>query len=191
MEKKSIYECYQEIKKREIDELQEAIKKAGGKVMFDEESAPTVIVNFDSCFPHPADVRITNVSIEDDEIHIYGREKGCSGCADWYEDEQEIELCDIAYGHIDFVTSEIKAGNYLPTWESCTGCLSDGSWCAIDKCDLTWEYQSDCDDDDTYISGSYTLDDDNEKIVIDYDGCEDLPKGVKAALIALGYRLEL
>lgn len=188
---KSIYECYQEIKQREIKELKEAITKAGGEILFDEETAPVVVVNFDSYYPHPADVRITSVQIEKDRLIIIGCEKCSSGCSDWYEDETEIEIEDIAYRQIDFITSDIISGNYLPTWEASTGCLSDGSWCAIDTDDMSWEYQSDCDDDDTYVSGNFVLDDDDDKLVIDFDGCETLPKGVKAALIATGYRLEL
>lgn len=108
---KSIRACYEEIKRREIRELEEAVRNAGGKVEFDTESAPVVMCNFDGWAPHPADVRITRVELYDEEdedvLRIYGCEKGSSGCADWYEDEKEINFSDIAYGHIEFITDEI------------------------------------------------------------------------------------
>ena len=62
--------------------------------------------------PHPADVRITRVELLDEEdeevLHIYGVEKCTSGCAIWFDDEMEINLSDIAYGHIDFITSAVN-----------------------------------------------------------------------------------
>lgn len=109
---KSIYDAYQEIKQREISELKDAVRKAGGEVEFQEYNAPTVMVNFDGYFPHPADVRITRVKLKDDELLIDGQEKGVSGCAEWFDsDEYPIEVDDIAYGHLDFITSEIVRNN--------------------------------------------------------------------------------
>lgn len=106
--KKTIYDAYQEIKQREISELKDAVRNAGGEVEFQEDNAPIVMVNFDGYFPHPADVRITRVKLKDDELLIDGQEKGVSGCAEWFDsDEYPIEVDDIAYGHIDFITSEI------------------------------------------------------------------------------------
>ncbi len=188
-EKKSIYECYQEIKQREISELKEAIKEAGGDVLFDLDDAPTILVNFDGYFPHPADVRVSQVRLKDEKLLIDGQEKDESGCAEWYEDDSPIYIEDIAYGHVSFITAEIKSGNYLPSFDATTGNLSDGSWCAIDGEEKSWEYQSDCNDDDTYISGNFITDDDDDKLVVDFDGSTELPKGVKAALLASGYKL--
>lgn len=79
----------------------------------------------------------------------------------------------------------------LPTWNPATGLLSDGSWCSLDTDEEMWEYQSDANDDETYISGNYSTDDVCPDVVIDYDGCYELPDGVKAALITVGYTLDL
>ena len=108
---KTIYYAYQEIKQREISELKDAVRNAGGEVEFNEDNAPIVMVNFDGYFPHPADARITRVRLKDDVLLIDGQKKGVSGCAEWFEDESPIEVDDIAYGHIDFITSEIVRKN--------------------------------------------------------------------------------
>lgn len=97
---KTIYDAYQEIKQREISELKDAVRKAGGEVEFQEDNAPIVMVNFNGFSPHPADVAITRVRLKDDTLLIDGQEKDV-------EDESPIEVDDIAYGHIDFITSEI------------------------------------------------------------------------------------
>ena len=105
---KSIYECYEEIKQREINELRDALRKVGGEIEFEEDSAPIVMVNFDDYYPHSADVRIVRVRLKKDEILIDGIEKDASGCAEWFDEEKSIDIKDIAYGHIDFITSDIR-----------------------------------------------------------------------------------
>ncbi len=42
-----------------------------------------------------------------------------------------------------------------------------------------------------YISGNFITDDDDDELVVVFDGCTELPKGVKAALLASGYKLGL
>lgn len=101
---KTIYDAYQEIKQREISELKDAVRKAGGEVEFQEDNAPIVMANFNGFSPHPADVVITRVCLKDDTLLIDGQEK-------YVEDESPIEVDDIAYGHIDFITSEIVRNN--------------------------------------------------------------------------------
>lgn len=109
---KTIYDAYQEIKQREISELKDALRNAGGEVEFQEDNAPVVMVNISGGhYSHSADVVITRVCLKDDHLLIDGREKGMSGCAEWLEDEDPIEVDDIAYGHIDFITSEIVSKN--------------------------------------------------------------------------------
>jgi len=108
---KTIYDAYQEIKQREIKELKDALRNAGGEVEFREDKAPIVMVNFDGYSPHPADVVITRVRLKDDTLLIDGQEKEASGCAEWLKDESPIEVDDIAYGHLDFITSEIVSKN--------------------------------------------------------------------------------
>lgn len=109
---KSIYACYEELKRREVKELENAVRAAGGKVEFGEDSYPMVMCNLDGFEPHPADVRITRVELREEEdedvLYIFGREKGIGGGSTWYEDEREINISDIAYSHIEFITSEIK-----------------------------------------------------------------------------------
>lgn len=98
----TIYDSYQEIKQREIAELKEAVMKAGGEVEFKEDEEPIVMVNFDDYAPHPADVIITRVRLKDGKLLIDGFET--------YESrkyEKPIEVNDIAYGHLDFITQEI------------------------------------------------------------------------------------
>lgn len=107
---KSIHACYEEIKRREVKELEDAVRDNGGGVVFQKDSAPMIVVNFGGFCPHPADVLITRVELCDEEdedvLRIYGREKCSSACSDWYEDEREINISDIEYGHIEFITSE-------------------------------------------------------------------------------------
>ena len=109
---KSIRAAYDEIKQRELTELENAVRNEGGRVAFPEDYAPVIMCNFNGYYPHPADVRITRVELLDEEdeevLRIYGQEKGQSGCSDWYEDEREINITDIAYGHLSYITQSIK-----------------------------------------------------------------------------------
>ena len=63
--------------------------------------------------------------------------------------------------------------------------FDNGAWVSIDS--DTWECQSDEDDDESYCSGGLWFE---EKDLVDYDGCFELPKEVKIALIHLGYNLQ-
>ena len=111
-EQKSIYACYEEIKQREIRELKQALEMHNGKFVFDPDvNAPEVLCNMK--YVGPADVRITSVSLDDDgNLIVTGQQHGESGCADWYESECEINLSDIAYGHIDFITKSIPSRTF-------------------------------------------------------------------------------
>ena len=108
---KSIRACYEEIKRREVRELENALRAADCKVEFSEDNAPIVMCNFNGFEPHPADVRITRVELRDEEdedvLYIFGQEKDSSGCASWFDEEREINVSDIAYGHVDFITNSI------------------------------------------------------------------------------------
>lgn len=56
-----------------------------------------------------------------------------------------------------------------------------------DKCILSWEYMSDENDEDTYESGNLYTDDDDDKTIIDYDGCYNLPYAIYHELKNNGY----
>jgi len=103
---KSIYACYEEIKQREIRELKAAIKMVGGEFAFKRK--PIVMVNRDGCYPHPCDVCITSVEMSDDDLlTIRGYESG-----DDTEEIFDVDLVDIAYGHISFITEAIPVRTF-------------------------------------------------------------------------------
>lgn len=56
-----------------------------------------------------------------------------------------------------------------------------GEWVSLWISGREWEYQQG-DDDDTYMSGGFFTDDDNPNVVVDYDGCYDLPLAVRVAI---------
>ena len=63
-------------------------------------------------------------------------------------------------------------------------------WVQIEKIGkdiLSWEYMSDENNEETYESGNLYTDDDNDKSIIDYDGCYSLPYAVWTKLENLGY----
>lgn len=118
MEKKSIYECYEEIKQREIAELKARLKAFGGVAHFGPDytgeyatgaDCPIVMCNLNGFEPHPANVRIMSVGLSDDDrLTIMGCETS------WCDDEMPIDSHDIAYGHIDFITSSIPVMKTKP-----------------------------------------------------------------------------
>lgn len=105
-EKKSIYACYEELKQCEINELKAAIKMVGGEFVFNRK--PIVMVNRDGCYPHPCDVCITSVEMSDDDLlTIRGYESG-----DDTEEIFDVDLDDIAYSHISFITEAIPVRTF-------------------------------------------------------------------------------
>lgn len=52
----------------------------------------------------------------------------------------------------------------------------------------SWEFQGDEEDEETYMSGGYTLD---GNTVYDYDGCFELPAEVIIAMADYGYNIDL
>ena len=65
--------------------------------------------------------------------------------------------------------------------------FDDGSWVGIDDTEKGWEFQADADDEDTYCSGNFYIDDEAPKLIIDYDGAFELPLQVIIALEHMGY----
>jgi hypothetical protein len=66
--------------------------------------------------------------------------------------------------------------------------FDNGAWVCIWPEDESWEFQSDEDDEESYMSGGYELD---GNTVEGYDGCFELPKEVQTALEDYGYKLDL
>lgn len=97
---KSIYACYEEIKLREISELAEKVRNAGGKYIFPKEH-PSILCNFDEgpCDIHVGSVEIQNVS-DLEFVAIFD------------DDGNQIKLSDIAYGHIEFITESIPGRTF-------------------------------------------------------------------------------
>lgn len=97
---KSIYTCYEEIKQREISELQEKVRNSGGRYIFPKEH-PFVLCNFDEgpCDVHVASVEIQNVS--DNEFVVIFDDEG-----------NQIKQSDIAYGHIEFISESIPVDTF-------------------------------------------------------------------------------
>lgn len=64
-------------------------------------------------------------------------------------------------------------------------------WVDIDPENESWKYQNG-EDSESYASGNfYTdgIDDTGRKVVVDYDGCYELPDAVQEALRKAGYDL--
>lgn len=100
----SIYDSVQEVKKREQEELAEALRRYGKKeddgfeIHFEGECPIVAAYNYDE----PCDVVILSVRVDNEGyLTIIGDEKNDRG------NEHEIEADDIFAGHIDFIISEI------------------------------------------------------------------------------------
>ena len=113
--KQSIRALYEQIKQRELRELETAVRNNGGCAVFHKDYAPVIMCNFNGYYPHPADVRITRVELlgeEDEEVlRIYGQEKDSAG--DFCE-EREINVTDIAYGQLSYITQELTTEKPSP-----------------------------------------------------------------------------
>ena len=61
------------------------------------------------------------------------------------------------------------------------------SWVRIDLIDEMYEYQSNPKDGETYISGMLQFED---NVLVDYDGCYELPDEVIEAVKDLGHEID-
>jgi len=99
MSEKTIYAAYEEIKQREIRELKNKLNAIGGSYVF-RKIKPCVLCNFDSEYG-PSDVVVTEAEVSNGNLVITGYLK------DTFSDEFRIDVSEIAYGHIDFITSAV------------------------------------------------------------------------------------
>lgn len=110
---KSIYACLEEIKQREICELKEKLKNFGGVAHFGPDYSgegatgndkPFICIHSDE---GPYDVRVYSVSLDkDDHLTILGST---------YDEEEypsDINIRDIAYGNISFITESIPSKTF-------------------------------------------------------------------------------
>jgi hypothetical protein len=100
----SIYDSVQEVKRREQEEIAEALRQHGEKVddgfEWHFEGECPIVAAYD--YDEPCDVVILSVRVDKDgNLTIIGDEKNDRG------NEHEIEADDIFAGHLDFITSEI------------------------------------------------------------------------------------
>lgn len=65
--------------------------------------------------------------------------------------------------------------------------FDNGAWCSVDMEGSSYEYQEDEDDEETYISGSLEFE---NKVLIGYDGCYELPIEVIEAVKDLGHKID-
>lgn len=116
MEKEqSIYAAYEEIKQREIKELRNALEQFGGEAHFGPDytgegatgvDAPYILCNLRSI--GPCDVKVVGAYIcKLGNLTISGHPMFASGGATSEEEMQEINLNDIAYGNIEFITGSV------------------------------------------------------------------------------------
>lgn len=108
---KTIFACYEEIKQREIEELKEKIVAFGGCAQFGTDytgkdatgtNHPHVCIHGDD---GPYDVRIEWCSYRDDVLVIMGYDEEAGQPID-------IDIDDIAYGHIEFISDNIPARTF-------------------------------------------------------------------------------
>lgn len=97
---KSVYEMYQEVKAIEVKELKDAVIAKGGKYVFENEHEPIVMINK---FDNPCDAVIESVTVDENGfLTMSAHDKEC--CQDVFT----LFADEVAYGHIDFITSEIR-----------------------------------------------------------------------------------
>lgn len=106
---KSISECYEEIKQREIEELKKKVRGRGGKYEFyEDEDAPEVLCNLK--YEGPVDVMITSVSVDDRGfLGITGKIHYNTGFGESYGLDNEIAVSYIAYGGLSVISEAIPS----------------------------------------------------------------------------------
>lgn len=104
---KSISECYEEIRQREIEELKKKVRGRGGKYEFyEDEDAPEVLCYLK--YEGPVDVMITSVEVDaNNRLIIDGKPHYHSGCGSSYGHIETIGVSEIAYGEMSVICEAI------------------------------------------------------------------------------------
>lgn len=99
MEQKTIYQAYEEIKALEINELKEKLSRCKGHAYTFDEYGPYICLNTEG---GPMDVRVLSAALTPDGFLRICAYEAFSG------EEIDVDIDDIAYGHIEFITAEIN-----------------------------------------------------------------------------------
>lgn len=110
MKHTDFYNIVQDIKRKEQQELKEALKAHGGsyswwdedKEDFIDEEYPIIAVNICGCFPGPIDLEVMKVCIENNYLTIIGQDREVSEII-------EIDPYDVFTGHISYIIELIPA----------------------------------------------------------------------------------
>lgn len=97
---KTIYQKYEEVRFQEIKECINALKTVDNKYAFNRDDRPIVAVYL---WNEPYDVYVNSVKYHNETVYLTVEPKDYSG------EPTEINAHDVMYGHLDFVTSEIKS----------------------------------------------------------------------------------
>lgn len=107
------------------------------------------------------------------------------------EQIEELESMPYQFGYArvfpTHVSIQTELGHVYAVFD-----IVDTAWWSIDTENHTWEYQEDENDCDTYFSGNFYTDEEDEWLVIDFDGSVfELPKIIRHQLRIGGYELDI
>ena len=99
---KSIYACLEEVKQREVCELKQKLTMCDERKFRFDSKGPYVTINDGT----PHDIRITEAGLDDECcLHILAYDENAGQYID-------VDLDDIIYGHIEFISDSIPARTF-------------------------------------------------------------------------------
>lgn len=99
---KSIYACLEEVKQREVCELKQKLTMCDERKFRFDSKGPYVTINDGT----PHDIRITEAGLDDECcLHILAYDEDAGQYID-------VDLDDIIYGHIEFITDSIPVRSF-------------------------------------------------------------------------------